>query len=62
MTKQHSFSVEFKAKVALETIRGELTVAEVAKKYQVHPNMIAGWKHRPAEKSDDLLTGESLLQ
>ncbi len=34
----------FKAKVALEAIREELTTAELAKKYDIHPTMITGWK------------------
>lgn len=38
MRKNHS--PEFKAKVALEAIREEMTLAELSKKYGVHPNMI----------------------
>ncbi|MDK3072783.1 transposase, partial [Sedimentitalea sp. JM2-8] len=44
MTKRKRYSAEFKAKVALEAIREELTTAELAKKYGVHPTMISGWK------------------
>lgn len=33
-----------KAKAALEAYRGELTIAEIATKYGVHPNMITTWK------------------
>ena len=51
MAKRRQFSAEFKAKVALEAIRGELTMAEIAKKYEVHPNMIAGWKRRLTEEA-----------
>ena len=51
MAKRRQFSAEFKAKVALEAIRGELTTAEIAKKYEVHPNMIAGWKRRLTEEA-----------
>ena len=38
------YSADFKAKVALEAIREELTTAELAKKYGIHPTMISGWK------------------
>ena len=38
-TKRRRFSAEFKAKVALEAIQGELTVAEFAAKHDVHPKM-----------------------
>ena len=44
MAKRRQFSPQFKAKVAIEAIRGELTLAQIAKKYDVHPNMIANWK------------------
>ena len=42
--KRKRYSSAFKAKVALEAIRDELTTAELAKKYEVHPTMISGWK------------------
>ncbi|WP_093163563.1 transposase [Aliiruegeria lutimaris] len=44
MTKGKRCSAEFKAKVALEAIREELTTAELAKKYSIHPTMISVWK------------------
>ena len=44
MTKRKRYSAEFKAKVALEAIREDLTTAELAKKYDIHPTMITGWK------------------
>ena len=44
MTKRMRYSAEFKARVALDAIREELTLAELSKKYGVHPNMISGWK------------------
>ena len=49
MTKRKRYSAEFKAKVALEAIREELTTAELAKKYDVHPTMINGWKKTAIE-------------
>lgn len=44
MAKRRSFSAEFKARVAREAMEGALTLAELAKKYDVHPNMISQWK------------------
>ncbi len=44
MTKRNRYSAAFKAKVAVEAIREEMTLAELSKKYGVHPNMISAWK------------------
>ena len=39
-----SYDSKFKSRVALEALRGELTVAEIAGKYQVHSNPVQQWK------------------
>ena len=44
MTKRKRYSGEFKAKVAVEAIPEEPTTAELARKYDIHPTMITGWK------------------
>ena len=38
------YSAEFKAKVALEAIKGEQTLAELATRFGLHPNMITNWE------------------
>ena len=44
MTKRKNHSPDFKAKVALEAICEEMTMAELSKKYGVHPTQIGTWK------------------
>ena len=45
-TTRKRYTGEFKAKVALEAIRGDLTLAELAAKHGIHPTMIATWKRQ----------------
>lgn len=49
MKKRKNHSPEFKAKVALEAIREEMTLAELSKKYRVHPTQIGTWKRAAIE-------------
>ncbi len=42
--KRRSYPAELKAKVAVEALREEATMAELAARYDVHPNLIANWK------------------
>ena len=47
--KRRNHSSAFKAKVALSTLKGERTVAELAEQFDVHPNQIQDWKKRLAK-------------
>ena len=42
--KRKRYAAEFKAKVALEAMKGEETLSQLASRFGVHPNMIAQWK------------------
>ena len=44
MSKRKQHHPEFKAKVALEALKGEQTVSELASQFGVHPTMIHQWK------------------
>lgn len=39
-----SYPSQFKAKVALEAVKGERSLSELASKYEVHPNQIGQWR------------------
>lgn len=49
MSKRRRFSAEFKAKVALDALSGEMTLSELASKYKVHPNQVSTWKKQAKE-------------
>ena len=51
---RRNFSAEFKAKVALEALVGDQTLADLAAKHDVHPNMIAQWKRQAKESLPDV--------
>lgn len=48
-TKRKRYSAEFKAKVALEAIKGEQTIQELGSRYGLHPNLITNWKRQAIE-------------
>lgn len=45
------YDKEFKAKVALEAVRGEKTIQEIATIYAVHPNLVGLWKKQLLESA-----------
>jgi len=45
------YDKEFKAKVALEAVRGEKTVQEIATSHAVHPNLVSLWKKQLLESA-----------
>ena len=57
-SNRRSHTAEFKAKVALEAIRGELTANEIASRFQVHPSQIALWKKQAIEQVKDGFSGK----
>lgn len=45
-----------RARVALETLRGEKTVAQIASEYQVHPNQVSKWKQEFVSRAAELFS------
>ncbi len=48
-TTRKRYSAEFKAKLALEVVKGNHTLAEIASDAQVHPNLLMQWKKQLLE-------------
>ena len=46
----------FKAKVALEALKGDQTIVELAERYQVHPNQITTWKKQLLDHASDVFS------
>ncbi len=57
--RRRSFSAEFKAKVALEALRGEKTINEIASEFGVHPNQVSKRQARLLESLPEVFANES---
>ena len=49
MTNRRRFTAEFKARVALEALRGDKTIQQIAAKHKVHPNQVSAWKRQAVD-------------
>ncbi len=49
MRKRRRFTADFKARVALEALRGDRPVQEIAAKHKVHPNQVSTWKRQAVD-------------
>ena len=54
LKSRRKHSPAFKAKVALEAVRCERTIAELAQQYEVHPSQFADWKRMLLERAADV--------
>jgi len=54
MSKRRNHDPAFKARVALEALKGERTVSELSSAYGVHPTMIHQWKKALLEGAADI--------
>ena len=52
--KRRTFTDKFKAKVAIEAIKGVKTLNELGSEHQVHPNQISDWKKQLLSNAPEL--------
>ena len=57
--KRKRYGADFKAKVALEALRGELTAAQLATKHGVHQTMVNDWKRHAQDGLASLFSGRA---
>ena len=50
---RRTHSATFKAQVAVAALRGDKTIAEIAEKFEVHPNQVTAWKAQLLERSSE---------
>ena len=55
-TIRRRHSASFKAKVALEAVKEDKTISQLASEYEVHPNQIRQWKTRLLKESADIFS------
>jgi len=60
MTKRprRNHGAVFKAKVALEALKGEQTLVELSARFQVHPNQIGEWKKELIDRASEIFDRE----
>ena len=56
MQKKKQYPKEFKARVALEAIKGEKTIAQLSSEYEIHGNMITKWKRHLQDNIGNIFT------
>ena len=54
MARRKQYDNRFKAQVAIEAIKNERTMAQIASDYEVHPNQVRQWKRQILEQSPQL--------
>ncbi len=59
MGKRKRYSAEFKARVAVEALRGELTVSQLAAKHGVHQTLIGDWKRQALDGLVTVFSGKA---
>ena len=62
MKTRTTYSADLKAKLALEVIKGNRTLAEIASDAQVHPNLLTQWKRQLLESMPTVFSDKRLKE
>ena len=54
--ERKSYTAAFKAKVALEAIKGQRTINEIASAFEVHPNQVTQWKKQAVSQLSEIFS------
>jgi transposase-like protein len=59
---RRNHAAAFKAKVALDAVKGDKTLAEIAQKHDVHPNQVTEWRRQLLEHAVDVFGPSAAAQ
>jgi len=62
MVKRKRYNAQTKAQVAIEAIRGQKTINELASEYGVHPNQITQWKKHLLETASEVFSNNPSIK
>ena len=58
MTTRKSYDSRLKVQVALEALKNQRTIAQIASEYGIHPNMVTQWKQRLLNELPDIFSNK----
>jgi len=58
MTTRKHYDNRLKAQIALEALRNQRTIVQIASEYGVHPNLVTQWKQRVLEELPDIFASK----
>ena len=60
--KRRTYRSDFKAKIAVEALKGDQTVPELAARYEVHPTMVTRWKKELLNSASELFSDKTKIK
>ena len=54
--QRKQYSADLKAKIAVEAVKGQRTIQQIASHYEVHPNMVTKWKKQVLDGASSIFS------